>query len=87
MDLHFDAVLPHGDPLKDGEQKLSEHRRARLFEALGQSCRSPIGLEPVLGRGRSQVEDMVETLNKIEDETDQMGIQLTRSLFAQEDSM
>ncbi len=39
------------------------------------------------GREAHQVEDMVETLNKIEDETDQMGIQLTRSLFAQEDSM
>lgn len=39
------------------------------------------------GREAHQVEDMVEALNKIEDETDQMGIQLTRSLFAQEDSM
>ncbi len=39
------------------------------------------------GREAHQVEDMVAALNKIEDETDQMGIQLTRSLFAQEDSM
>lgn len=39
------------------------------------------------GREANQVEEMVATLNKIEDETDEMGMQLTRSLFAQEDSM
>jgi predicted phosphate transport protein (TIGR00153 family) len=30
---------------------------------------------------------MMESLNQIEDETDEMGMKLTRSLFAQEDSM
>ncbi len=39
------------------------------------------------GREASRVEDMVANLNKIEDETDEMGMQLTRSLFAQEDNM
>jgi len=39
------------------------------------------------GREADQVGDMVAVLNKIEDETDEMGMQLTRSLFAQEDSM
>jgi predicted phosphate transport protein (TIGR00153 family) len=39
------------------------------------------------GREASKVEEMVESLNKIEDETDEMGMQLARSLFAQEDSM
>jgi len=39
------------------------------------------------GREASQVEDMVAELNRIEDETDEMGMALTRSLFAQEDSM
>jgi predicted phosphate transport protein (TIGR00153 family) len=39
------------------------------------------------GREANQVEDMVATLNRIEDETDEMGMQLTRTLFAQEDSM
>lgn len=39
------------------------------------------------GREANQVEEMVAALNKIEDETDEMGTQLTRSLFAQEDSM
>ena len=39
------------------------------------------------GRDASRVSDMVDALNKIEDETDEMGMQLTRSLFAQEDTM
>ena len=39
------------------------------------------------GREAGAVEDMVADLNKIEDETDDMGMQLTRSLFAQEDNM
>ena len=39
------------------------------------------------GREASQVEEMVTDLNKIEDETDEMGMQLARSLFAQEDNM
>ncbi len=39
------------------------------------------------GREATQVEDMVEQLNKIEDETDEMGMALTRTLFAQEDSL
>jgi predicted phosphate transport protein (TIGR00153 family) len=39
------------------------------------------------GREANQVEDMVAELNRIEDETDEMGMALTRSLFAQEDSM
>lgn len=39
------------------------------------------------GREASRVEDMVANLNKIEDETDEMGMQLTRSLFAQEENM
>ncbi len=39
------------------------------------------------GREANQVEEMVAKLNVIEDETDELGMQLTRSLFAQEDSM
>ena len=39
------------------------------------------------GKEASRVEEMMETLNQIEDETDEMGMELTRSLFAQEDSM
>jgi predicted phosphate transport protein (TIGR00153 family) len=39
------------------------------------------------GREASQVEDMVADLNRIEDETDVMGMELTRTLFEQEDSI
>ena len=39
------------------------------------------------GKEAGRVEEMMEVLNRIEDETDEMGMQLTRSLFAQEDSM
>lgn len=37
------------------------------------------------GREATQVEAMVEELNKIEDETDALGLELTRRLFAEEE--
>jgi len=39
------------------------------------------------GKEASRVEDMVAELNKIEDETDKLGMALTQSLFAHEDEM
>ena len=39
------------------------------------------------GRQSERVSEMVDELNKIEDETDQMGMELTHRLFAQEDEM
>ncbi|MCB1858438.1 MAG: TIGR00153 family protein [Gammaproteobacteria bacterium] len=39
------------------------------------------------GKEATKVEEMVADLNRIEDETDRLGIALTRSLFAQEDDM
>ena len=39
------------------------------------------------GKEASQVSDMIGELNRIEDETDELGLKLTRELFAQEDSM
>ena len=39
------------------------------------------------GREATQVEDMVAELNRIEDETDEMGMALSRTLFSQEDDM
>ncbi len=39
------------------------------------------------GREVTQVEAMVEELNRIEDETDELGLQLTRLLFKEEDNM
>ena len=39
------------------------------------------------GRESERVSEMVDELNKIEDDTDQMGMELTHLLFAQEDEM
>jgi predicted phosphate transport protein (TIGR00153 family) len=39
------------------------------------------------GREASKVEEMVTALNKLEDETDDLGIELTRRLFQHEDEM
>ena len=39
------------------------------------------------GREATQVEDMVDVLNKLEDETDTLGMELSRRLFAQEDAI
>ena len=39
------------------------------------------------GREASRVEEMVSALNKIEDETDELGIELTRRLFQHEDEI
>jgi predicted phosphate transport protein (TIGR00153 family) len=39
------------------------------------------------GREAAKVEDMVEKLGKIEDETDELGISLARTLFKHEESM
>ena len=39
------------------------------------------------GREASRVETMVDELNRIEDETDQLGLELTRTLFKHEDEI
>ncbi|MEA3278846.1 MAG: TIGR00153 family protein [Pseudomonadota bacterium] len=39
------------------------------------------------GKEASRVEDMVDKLGRIEDETDELGMSLARTLFKQEDSM
>ena len=39
------------------------------------------------GREASRVEEMVEALNKIEDETDELGLELARRLFQHEDEI
>jgi hypothetical protein len=55
---------------------------AKIIEELDELVEIGFG-----GRDASRVEEMMAELNQIEDETDEMGMQLTRSLFAQEDSM
>jgi predicted phosphate transport protein (TIGR00153 family) len=39
------------------------------------------------GKEVSQVEAMIDEVNKIEDETDELGLELTRQLFAKEDEI
>ncbi len=39
------------------------------------------------GKEMIQVEEMVDALNQLEDETDNMGLELTRTLFAHEDEI
>lgn len=39
------------------------------------------------GREASRVEEMVDQLNKLEDETDELGLELTRQLFQHEDEI
>jgi uncharacterized protein len=39
------------------------------------------------GREANRVEEMVDQLNKLEDETDELGLELTRRLFQHEDEI
>ena len=64
----------------------------RCVDVCEQSARVIEELDELLemgfrGREATQVEEMVNELNRIEDETDELGVELTRRLFAQEDSM
>jgi len=55
---------------------------ARIIEALDELMETGFR-----GRETARVEEMVEELNRIEDETDEQGLALTRKLFAHEDDM
>jgi len=64
----------------------------RCVDACNQATRIIERLDELVETGfrgpeSDAVIEMVEQLNKIESDTDQMGLELTRSLFAQEDSM
>jgi predicted phosphate transport protein (TIGR00153 family) len=64
----------------------------RSVEACDQATRIIETLDELVetgfrGRDSDAVMEMVEQLNKIEADTDQMGIELTRSLFSHEDDM
>lgn len=65
---------------------------ARCVDACGQAHKIIEEIDELVemgfrGREADQVEAMVEELNKIEDDTDTMGMALARTLFAQEDSL
>jgi predicted phosphate transport protein (TIGR00153 family) len=64
----------------------------RSIDACDQSAKIIEELDELLamgfrGREASQVEDMVEALNLIEDDTDELGIELARHLFEHEDEL
>lgn len=64
----------------------------RCVDACDQSAKIIEELDELLamgfrGREASRVEEMVEALNLIEDETDVLGLELTRLLFEHEDEM
>ncbi|MDP7576600.1 MAG: TIGR00153 family protein [Pseudomonadales bacterium] len=65
---------------------------SRCVEACDQSASIIEELDELLamgfrGREATQVEDMVEKLNLIEDDTDELGIALARALFEHEDEL
>ena len=72
------------DPLKAFVQRCVDtcNQAAAIIEALEELVE--IGFR---GREASKVEEMVTKLNDIEDETDQMGMALSRTLFSKEDAM
>ncbi len=64
----------------------------RCVDACDQSAKIIEGLDELVaigfrGREATRVEEMVEALNLIEDETDELGIELTRRLFEHEDEL
>ena len=64
----------------------------RSIDACNQSAKIIEELDELLamgfrGREASQVEEMVEELNLIEDDTDELGIELARHLFEHEDEL
>jgi len=58
------------------------NQAARIIECLDELVETGFR-----GPDSESVIEMVEQLNKIESDTDQMGLELTRSLFANEDNM
>ena len=75
---------PLKDPLCALARKCLEtcEKAGKIIEEFDELVETGFG-----GREADSVEDMLNELNQIEDETDEMGLQLTRTLFAQEDSM
>jgi len=76
------------DPLREPLLALTR----RCVEVCEHSARIIEELDELLemgfrGREADQVETMVDELNRLEDETDELGLRLVRSLFAHEDKM
>ena len=65
---------------------------AKCVETCNQSAAIIDGLDELVetgfgGKDAQRVEGMVEALNKIEDETDELGMALAKTLFANEDKL
>lgn len=76
------------EPLKEPLLNLTR----RCIEVCEQSLKIIEELDELLemgfrGREATQVEAMADELNRLEDETDELGLKITRSLFEKEDEM
>ena len=84
--MERDMSVPEGmaEPLSALVQRCVEtnSQAAKIIEELDELIE--MGFR---GKEASKVEEMTAELNKIEDETDQMGIDLSRTLFSKEDEM
>ena len=84
MERKMDVPQGMGEPLMALVTRCVDtcNQASKIIEELDELVQIGFG-----GREANKVEDMVDALNSIEDETDEMGMQLARSLFAQEDTM
>lgn len=84
--MERDMTIPDGmkEPLLAFVQRCTDtcNNAANIIEELDELIE--MGFR---GREATKVEEMVTTLNKIEDETDEMGIALSRLLFSKEDEL
>ncbi len=84
--MERDMTIPDGmeEQLKAFVQRCTDtcNNAANIIEELDELVE--MGFR---GREATKVEEMVATLNKIEDETDEMGIALSRMLFSKEDEL
>ena len=76
------------EPLKEPVQQLTQRcvdvceHALKIIEELDELVETGFR-----GKEASRVTDMINELNSIEDETDELGLKLTRELFQQEDSI
>jgi hypothetical protein len=78
------VIAPMQEPLKQLVSRCVEtvHQSHRVIEELDELLEMGFA-----GKERSSVIEMVDRLGVIEDETDELGMQLTRLLFRNEDTM
>ncbi|HHH37970.1 MAG TPA: TIGR00153 family protein [Sedimenticola sp.] len=86
MMMERDMAVPDGmaDPLKALVQRCVDtcNHAATIIEELDELIETGFR-----GREASKVDEMVQELGRIEDETDEMGMALARTLFSKEDEM